>query len=260
MGLLRRLVLLLAALRAAALTVLITGGNGGIGTELAVEFARAGHSVISACRGRSAHVHERLVEEQLEARVRIILGLDVLDDAKTDAFFDALQAEGVVLDVLVATWQLAVDTYPGTTEPMQLGGLDLKLLEKVFAANAVGPVRVTEAVLKRRLLRSPGGKIAHVSSKLGSIASNTATGQNYAYRMSKSALNAAGKSMAVDLRPQGIAVALLHPGYVATPMTGDRGDLTAAASAAGLYRRIVDDLDLAKSGTFFDTDGSALPW
>lgn len=143
---------------------------------------------------------------------------------------------------------------------MQLGGLDLKLLETVFAANAVGPVRVTEAVLKRRLLRSPGGKIAHVSSKLGSIASNTATGQNYAYRMSKSALNAAGKSMAVDLRPQGIAVALLHPGYVATPMTGDRGDLTAAASAAGLYRRIVDDLDLAKSGTFFDTDGSALPW
>ncbi|KAH8093443.1 hypothetical protein JL720_4577 [Aureococcus anophagefferens] len=240
MGLLRRLVLLLAALRAAALTVLITGGNGGIGTELAVEFAKAGHSVISACRGRSAHVHERLVEEQLEARVRIILGLDVLDDAKTDAFFDALQAEGVVLDVLVNAAG-AAPRPPATTKRAMsiknLGGLDLKLLGKVFAANAVGPVRVTEAVLKRRLLRSPGGKIAHVSSKLGSIASNTATGQN-----------------------RGIAVALLHPGYVATPMTGDRGDLTAAASAAGLYRRIVDDLDLAKSGTFFDTDGSALPW
>ncbi|KAH8061174.1 hypothetical protein JL722_4475 [Aureococcus anophagefferens] len=206
MGLLRRLVLLLAALRAAALTVLITGGNGGIGTELAVEFAKAGHSVISACRGRSAHVHERLVEEQLEARVRIILGLDVLDDAKTDAFFDALQAEGVVLDVLVNA-----------------------AARSAASATTKRAMSIKNAVLKRRLLRSPGGKIAHVSSKLGSIASNTATGQNYAYRMSKSALNAAGKSMAVDLRPQGIAVALLHPGYVATPMTGDRGDLTAAA-------------------------------
>ena len=142
---------------------------------------------------------------------------------------------------------------------MQLGGLDLKLLEKVFAANAVGPVRVTEAVLKRRLLRSPGGKIAHVSSKLGSIASNTATGQNYAYRMSKSALNAAGKSMAVDLRPQGIAVALLHPGYVATPMTGDRGDVVAAVSAAGLFRRVIA-LNASASGSFIDYDGRQVPW
>ena len=98
-----------------------------------------------------------------------------------------------------------------------------------------------------------------VSSKLGSIASNTATGQNYAYRMSKTALNAAGKSMAVDLKSKGIAVALLHPGYVATPMTGDKGDLTAEASAKGLFKRIMD-LDMSKTGTFFDTDGSALPW
>lgn len=128
------------------------------------------------------------------------------------------------------------------------------------------------------MLRQNGGKIAHVtrgvrfrvggrgatrrtqvSSKLGSIASNTATGQNYAYRMSKTALNAAGKSMAVDLKSKGIAVALLHPGYVATPMTGDKGDLTAEASAKGLFKRIMD-LDMSKTGTFFDTDGSALPW
>ena len=143
---------------------------------------------------------------------------------------------------------------------MQLGGLDLKLVEQVFAINAVGPIRVTQAVLRRDLLAMPGGKVAHISSKLGSIASNTATGANYAYRMSKSALNAAGKSMAVDLKARGVAVALLHPGYVATPMTGDKGDVSAEASARGLYSRIVDDLSLANSGTFFDTDGAPLPW
>jgi NAD(P)-dependent dehydrogenase (short-subunit alcohol dehydrogenase family) len=87
--------------RCVALTVLITGGNGGIGSELAIKFAAAGHDVIVACRGRSAHVHERIVEERLESRARIVLGLDVLDDAKVDAFFDSLKAEGVVLDILV---------------------------------------------------------------------------------------------------------------------------------------------------------------
>ncbi|KAH8047922.1 hypothetical protein JL721_12082 [Aureococcus anophagefferens] len=87
--------------RCVALTVLITGGNGGIGSELAIKFAAAGHDVIVACRGRSAHVHERIVEERLESRARIVLGLDVLDDAKVGAFFDSLKAEGVVLDILV---------------------------------------------------------------------------------------------------------------------------------------------------------------
>jgi NAD(P)-dependent dehydrogenase (short-subunit alcohol dehydrogenase family) len=143
---------------------------------------------------------------------------------------------------------------------MQLGGLDLKLVEQVFAINAVGPIRVTQAVLSRDLLKMPGGKVAHISSKLGSIASNTATGGIYAYRMSKSALNAAGKSMAVDLKARGVAVALLVPGYVATPMNGDKGDVTAEASARGLYARIVDDLSLTNSGTFFGTDGAPVPW
>ncbi|KAH8068447.1 hypothetical protein JL720_12219 [Aureococcus anophagefferens] len=196
--------------RCVALTVLITGGNGGIGSELAIKFAAAGHDVIVACRGRSAHVHERIVEERLESRARIA-GLDVLDDAKVDAFFDSLKAEGVVLDILV---------------------------------NAAGARAAS----------------AHISSKLGSIASNTATGGIYAYRMSKSALNAAGKSMAVDLKARGVAVALLVPGYVATPMNGDKGDVTAEASARGLYARIVDDLSLTNSGTFFGTDGAPVPW
>ncbi|KAH8046400.1 hypothetical protein JL722_13729 [Aureococcus anophagefferens] len=191
MGLLRRLVLLLAALRAAALTVLITGGNGGIGTELAVEFAKAGHSVISACRGRSAHVHERLVEEQLEARVRIILGLDVLDDAKTDAFFDALQG----------------------------GRRARRARDALGAVSRSRPRRRNEPRQHREQRR-----------------------RRRALRGEKSALNAAGVPMGVDA---GRCIAGAPSGHVATPMTGDRGDLTAAARRG--LRSIVDDLDLAKS-------------
>ena len=90
-------------------------------------------------------------------------------------------------------------------------------------------------------------------------ASNTQLGANYAYRMSKSALNAAGRSLAVDLRPRGMSVVLLHPGYVATPMTGDRGDVVAAVSAAGLFRRVVV-LNASTSGSFIDYDGRKVPW
>ena len=77
--------------------------------------------------------------------------------------------------------------------------------------------------------------------------------------MSKSALNAAGRSLAVDLRPRDIAVVLLHPGYVATPMTGDRGDVVAAVSAAGLFRRVIA-LNASASGSFIDYDGRQVPW
>jgi NAD(P)-dependent dehydrogenase (short-subunit alcohol dehydrogenase family) len=136
--------------------------------------------------------------------------------------------------------------------------LDYGLVARAFEINAVGPLRLTETCLKQGLL-GDGAKIAFVSSRLGSIASNTQLGANYAYRMSKSALNAAGRSLAVDLRPRGLAVVLLHPGYVATPMTGDRGDVVAAVSAAGLFRRVVA-LNMSASGSFIDYGGRQVPW
>ena len=65
--------------------------------------------------------------------------------------------------------------------------------------------------------------------------------------------------MAVDLRGKGVAVALLHPGYVATPMTGAKGDLTTEAAAEGLFAR-VEALNLTTSGSFWDTEGRVVPW
>ena len=88
---------------------------------------------------------------------------------------------------------------------MTLPDVDLTITSRVFSINALGPVRTTQAALRRNLIKKPGGKVAHVSSKLGSVAHNTQTGANYAYRMSKAALNAAGRSMAVDLRKDGVA-------------------------------------------------------
>ena len=97
-----------------------------------------------------------------------------------------------------------------------------------------------------------------MTSRMGSIEDNT-SGGSYGYRMSKAAVNMAGASLAHDLRERSIAVALLHPGYVMTDMTGGKGLVSAAQSAAGLIQRM-DELTLETSGGFWHAQGERLPW
>ena len=124
-----------------------------------------------------------------------------------------------------------------------------------FRINAVGPVIVTQTLLP---LLASGAKVGIVTSRMGSVEDNTSGGA-YGYRMSKAAVNIAGKSLALDLKDRGIAVALLHPGYVRTDMTGGKGDVDTATAAEGLIRRL-DELRLATSGGFWHANGQPLPW
>ena len=93
---------------------------------------------------------------------------------------------------------------------------------------------------------------------MGSIDDNT-SGGSYGYRMSKAAVNMAGRSLARDLADDGVAVAILHPGFVRTDMTGGQGFVDPAESAAGLAARI-DELTMASSGSFWHANGERLPW
>jgi NAD(P)-dependent dehydrogenase (short-subunit alcohol dehydrogenase family) len=93
---------------------------------------------------------------------------------------------------------------------------------------------------------------------MGSISDNN-SGRMYGYRMSKAALNMAGKGLSRDLAPDGIAVLLLHPGYVRTQMTGGRGHWSAEESAKFMLGRI-KELQIGQSGAFWHADGTQLPW
>jgi len=114
---------------------------------------------------------------------------------------------------------------------------------------------VTKALLPRL---SAGAKVAIVSSRVGSLADNE-SGGNYGYRISKTAVNMVGVNLAHDLKPLGIAVVLLHPGYVRTGMTGGSGHVDAAEAARGLIARI-DASSLETTGTFWHAEGYELPW
>jgi NAD(P)-dependent dehydrogenase (short-subunit alcohol dehydrogenase family) len=215
-------------------TVVVTGANRGIGLELAKAFKARGDDVIGACRRPS---------EQLKALGVRIETLDVTDDASVAAF--AERVDGV--DVLVNN--------AGVLSQETLGSLDVDAIRRQFEVNALGPLRVT-AALRPKLKK--GSKVAIVTSRMGSIADNT-SGSMYGYRMSKAAVNMAGKSLAQDLKGDEVAVALLHPGFVRTEMTGGNGMVDPDESARGLVARI-DALDLEHTGTFWHANGEQLPW
>jgi NAD(P)-dependent dehydrogenase (short-subunit alcohol dehydrogenase family) len=115
-------------------------------------------------------------------------------------------------------------------------------------------LRVTEALTDNL---QKGSKVAIVSSRVGSIEDN-GSGGNYGYRASKAAVNMIGTNLRHELLPRGIAVAILHPGLVATDMTGGSG-IAPADSAQGLIQRI-DELSLENSGGFWHAEGYTLPW
>lgn len=176
---------------------------------------------------------------------RVYAGVDVTRDEGVTAASDALAGAPIDLLVLAA----------GVLERNALTPLDVASVRRQFEVNALAPLRMVSTLLEQL---APGSKVALLTSRMGSIADND-SGSHYGYRMSKAALNAAGKSLAIDLAPRGIAVGVLHPGYVRTRMTGNTGLIDADESARLLLQRI-DELDAGTSGSFRHANGDELPW
>lgn len=217
-------------------TVLITGCNRGIGLELCRQMLARGDDVIAVCRNVSDPLRE--------AGANVIDGIDVSDGESIAKLASALDGKGI--DVLVNN--------AGILKSETFGNIDYEAMLEQYRVNALGPLRVTEA-LSGNL--SDGSKVAIVSSRVGSIEDN-GSGGHYGYRASKTAVNQIGMNLKHELAPRGIAVALLHPGLVATDMTGGHG-ISAQDAAAGLIDRI-DELTLETSGGFWHAEGYSLPW
>lgn len=217
--------------------VVITGANRGIGLALAQAYSEAGAQVAAVCRQSSA--------ELAALPVRVIENIDV---SKTSAITRLVAALGDnTIDLLINN--------AGVLAADQWGSIDYAKALQQFEVNALGPLRVTEA-LRGQLAKD--AKVALITSRMGSIADNSSGGA-YGYRMSKAALNAAAMSLHHDLKPQGVAVGTYHPGYVQTDMVAGRGDISTAVCAHRLLERI-GELTLATSGGFWHSNGEVLPW
>ena len=217
--------------------VVITGANRGIGFEFAKQYAENGYKVTAVCRNNS--------KQLTELDVDIIEGVDVTKASDLLRLKETLANKKV--DILINN--------AGLLHKDVLGELDAGTIRTQFEVNALAPLRVTEALLDNL---SKGSKIALITSRMGSIADN-GSGSRYGYRMSKAALNAAGKSLSIDLKDKGIAVAILHPGFVQTDMVNHAGDIPAETAAERLMQRI-DELSMESTGEFYHSNGDSLPW
>lgn len=222
-------------------TVVITGANRGIGLSFAKMYKKFGYQVFALCRKTSSELDL--------LKVNVIEGID-LSDANVGALIQEKLA-GVDINLLINN--------AGILQNEILGDIDYQSIADQFSVNAMGPLRVTEALIDNMRTDKQGlARVALITSRMGSVEDNTSGGR-YGYRMSKAALNIAGVSLAHDLKSKNIVVGIFHPGLVATDMIGGHGDISPDEAAERLDKRIYA-LNPKNSGGFWHSNGEKLPW
>lgn len=226
----------------------ITGSNRGIGLELVRAYlSRPDWHIHACCREpERADALRELVTKHLG---RLTLHkLDVTHQPSLDAMAARLGGQGI--DLLINNAGVLGGSHQA------LGDMDFDGWAEVFAINSMAPMRVSQTLLPH--LRASGtAKIVTISSQLGAM-SYQSKGR-YAYRSSKAAVNMVMKQMALDLKADGIACILFHPGWVQTDMGGAEADITPEASATSIAD-VIDRLSLADSGTFLNWTGVPHAW
>ena len=250
--------------------VFITGAGRGIGLALARQYAGRGDRVLAGCRdlGRAPGLRE-LIQQHADA-VRVA-PLDVVDP---DAIAEAVrQARAAVdgLDVLINNAAInpgdAVDVLinnaainPGDAEMAGPDGqplLDAARIMEVLRVDAVAPLQVAQAFLPLlRAGRNP--RLVNISSGAGSLACKT-SGGDYSYAAAKAALNMLTRTLAFNVRDQGVTAVAIDPGWVKTDMGGPHAHLEPHQSAEGLLR-VIDALTPQDAGRFLRYDGGEVPW
>jgi NAD(P)-dependent dehydrogenase (short-subunit alcohol dehydrogenase family) len=210
--------------------VVITGASRGIGAGLAEAYAARGCDVVGTTRDGT-------------------WPLDVTDPASVTRFAQSL--EGRAVDVLVCN----AGVYLDKSEQLNTG-YRAALWADTFATNVTGVFLTIQALLPNLRAAQPG-RIAIISSQMAS--SERAQGGSYIYRASKAAVLNLGRNLAADLRPDGIAVGIYHPGWVVTDMGGSGADITVGDSVTGLMARF-DALDMNRTGIFETWDGRTHPY
>lgn len=218
-------------------TAVVTGANRGIGLEFCKQLKEAGYDVIALCRKASPELWNLGVE--------VFEGVDITQPSTLHNLIAKLPPRPI--DLLINN--------AGVIQRQSLDDFTSESAMHQFEVNAIGPINVIKAFLP---FLNAGSKIAMITSLMGSVGDNTSGGR-YGYRMSKAALNSAGKSIAHDLKDKGIAVIILSPGSVKTAMTDFAGRLETAESVNGMIEQI-DQLTIENTGRFIHFDGRELPW
>lgn len=230
-------------------TILITGANRGLGLEWVRQYARLDWRVLATCRQpeQAGELHA-LARAQRNVEIH---RLDVTHPDEIATLAEQLRAQPI--DLLVNNAGVYFEKFASD----RLGEIYYPEWEETLRVNTLGAVRVTEA-FAGHVAASQRRLVAAITSHMGSIADIESPG-SYAYRTSKAALNAVMRGLSLELRPRGVGVLLLHPGWVKTRMGGPGALIETRESVEGM-RRVLDAFTMRITGGFFDYQGREIPW
>ena len=222
--------------------ILIIGANRGLGLEFAKQYSDLGHHVFATTRDKSKS------DQLIDIANTTVLELDLNKDKSIDSFIEEISS--IKIDILIHN--------SGIFHDEQLSeDLDIDAWMNEMRINAITPI-ILARKLKQNVLEGEDKKIIFISSQMGSIDDNY-SGRFYFYRSSKSALNSAAKSLAIDWKDKSISVLMLHPGWVKTDMGGKSAKLEIPDSIQRMIQ-VISDLNLETSGSFVNYEGNKLEW
>lgn len=228
-------------------TVLITGANRGIGLEMVRIYAGQGDRVIACCRDpEGADELNRLAEEG-DVRVQKVS----VGEADSVAAM-AADLEGTVIDVVINNAGMNGPAYGNQT----VSNMDFEGWAETFNINTMAPVRVMQ-VLDDNLKLADNPKVVTITSQMGALDLDMTVA--YAYCTSKAALNKFMRMAAIEKAKQGIAVCVIHPGWVRTDMGGQGADISPEESARGIID-VIGGLNADNTGSFWTWDGKTHAW
>jgi NAD(P)-dependent dehydrogenase (short-subunit alcohol dehydrogenase family) len=236
-------------------TILITGANRGLGLEFVRQYAAAGWRVFACCRAPEQAAELGKIAASSDGKVT----MHPVSVSDPDSVADlAAELAGAPIDILLNN----AGTYgfrsfaDGGMQDQAFGSMDYASWEHAFAVNTMAPLRMME-VLAGNVEASAQKKMFVISSSMGSI--GAPPGGHLAYGSTKAAVNFVVANAAQELRPRGIVVMSLHPGWVQTDMGGGGAPVTPPESVRGL-RQVMEAASPATSGQFVGYDGRQIAW
>ncbi|KAJ7149399.1 oxidoreductase [Mycena crocata] len=244
-------------------TVLIVGATRGLGASLAQAYATSGCTVHATCRSSDPPA------SPAHPNITWIPSIDIASESAGTTIASALPAHAVIDILVVTAGYFADETFEAPKWAEEV---------RMYTTSAVGPVFIVQALVSAGKIKAnlgvdqkatgdgAGGKVVLVSSESGSIAlrHKKEGGGNYGHHASKSALNMVGKLLSLDLAERGIAVAIVHPGFMRTEMTKnvgydqywDAGGAVTPDEAAASLTPFIDKFTIDMSGQYWAPRGA----
>ena len=227
--------------------VLITGANRGLGLGFVKKYLEKNVNVF--CTTRDVLGSKEILDcKEKHPNKLEIFELDLLEEGTPSVLANLLDDRPI--DIFINNAGVG-------NSNQRFGVVSSKPWLEVLKVNLIAPLTLAQSIIEN-IKKGSDKKIYFLSSQLGSIKDNT-SGGIYIYRSSKTALNQVVKSLSVDLKPMGITVISLHPGWVKTDMGGTNAPVSIDESIKGLMK-VIDTTDIRNTGTFLNFDGQGLPW